>query len=73
MMPGDAELIPALTIDLLGADNTPNIFYVVRHRQVLSNAALRALGVSNFPGRTPGLPDDDPMCSPAPQPSQLVG
>lgn len=64
MNPNDAppqgENIP-VDFDVLGADGEPLVLYVVSCAHAMdrvSNADLRWMGISNFPGRVPGLPDE---------------
>ena len=64
MKPDDAppqgESIP-VDLDVVDAGNGPAILYVVSYAHAMdkfSNAELRAMGIMNFPGRTPGLPDE---------------
>ena len=53
------ERIP-VDVEVFDADNDPLVFYVVSHAHALdnvSNAELRAMGITSFPGREVGLPD----------------
>ena len=65
MKPEDvAQNLDPPLLDVLGGDDVPRVIFVIRHRRHWTNADLRAIGVSNYPGRTPGLPDDDPLWPP---------